>query len=92
MEQALEERQRFPVREDDSGDVVPVGTAAGAEYLLAEALDQRPLHVVVRGEQMVDDLVAGDGRRAVASEGAQRLALPGADSAGDRDRERPHRG
>ena len=46
------------------------------------------LHVRIRGEEVVDDLVARHGRCAMAAKALERRRLAGADPAGDRDRER----
>ena len=61
---------------------------SGAEDALAEALDDRALHLRVVAQEVVDDLVARDDRGTVARERAQRLALARADPAGDGDGDR----
>src|SRR5205807_6569289 len=76
MEQPLEPVQRLPVGEDDLGDRAPVDLAGLVEDPLAEALEQCGANLVILAEQPVDDLVARDGRRAVACEGGEGFALP----------------
>ena len=88
MEQLLEEVERLAVLEDANGDPFAIGRAVLAEDLLAEALDERALHLGVGREQMVDDLVARDRRGAVPAKRLERRRLAGADPSGDRDRER----
>ena len=86
MEQALEPRESLLVAEDRLGDARPVGSTVLAEHLRAEPFDDRVADVVVRCEQVMDDLVARDRRRAVCAKRFERGRLPRADATGDRDR------
>ena len=92
VEQLLEPREPLAVAEHRLGDLRPVGPTVVAEDLLAEPRDERVADVVVRREQVVDDLVARDRRGAVRAERLERRRLAGADAAGDRDRDRTPRG
>ena len=63
--------------------------AAVGRDLRPPALDQPP-EQRLGVEQLVDDRVAGDRRRAQALESRQRLRLTGRDAAGEADRQRRH--
>jgi hypothetical protein len=77
MEERLEPVELGAVGEDELPDLRAVRRP--------EPLEQRGADVLVVRDQVVDDLVARDRGRAVSCERTQRLALPGADAAGDRD-------
>ena len=64
----------------------PVDGSVGAHERLAPALADGVLHLAVGAQELVDDLVARDDRRAVAGEGRERLGLAGADPTRDGDR------
>ena len=68
MQELLEKGERAGVVEDDRSDAAPVGDAVVAEDPLAEALDERRFHRRVGAQEVMDDLVARNGRRAVARE------------------------
>ena len=91
MQHRLEER-RAPSRSAKTISAIrgAVDLAVLAEDPVAEALASGAPDLRVGREQLVDDLVARDESAApCARERAQRLALAGADAAGDRDRKRP---
>ena len=75
---AFEPQERFAIADGKVADRVTVTRA--------EALAEGRLYLRVVVE-LVDDVVAGDGRRAVPRKSGQRLALPRSDAAGDRDGE-----
>ena len=87
VEQRLQEVELLAVGEDDVGDPRAVDRAVLAEDALPQLVDHRLAHLVVGGEQVVDDLVARDGGGA-GRERRERLALAGADAAGDGDGDR----
>ncbi len=89
MQELLEPVQSLPVCEDRLGDARPVGTAVGSEDALSELRDDRVAHVVVARQEVVDDRVARDRGGAMRPKRVERSGLAGADSAGDRDRDRP---
>jgi hypothetical protein len=84
MEQLLEPVELLRVVEDDARDRGSVGPVV-PDHLGTEVLDELAPDVRVPPQQAMDDLVARDRGRAVSCERTQRLALPGADAAGDRD-------
>jgi hypothetical protein len=84
MEKSLEPRELLRVGEDDLRDPSAVG-ARRTHHISAEPLDERAVHVLVVAQEPVDDLVAGDDRRAMARERLQRLALARPDPAGEGD-------
>ena len=88
MEQLLEEVERLAILEHAVGNALAIRYAVLSEDVLAEPLDESLLHVRIGGKEMVDDLIARDGRRAMAAKGRESCRLAGADPAGDRDRER----
>jgi hypothetical protein len=75
VEQLLEPGELDRIGEDDLGDARAVGRA---EPLLERSADLRILRI-----QLVDDLVRRQRGRSLTPERLQRLALPGADAAGD---------
>src|SRR4051812_12148390 len=77
VQESFEPREFLAIGEDDRGDVRTLRRPV--------ALEQSPAHLGVVLDQLVDDLVARDRGGAVAAERPKRLALPGADAAGDRD-------
>ena len=87
MQELLEERERLGVVEDDGRDPAPVGNAVVAEDALAEALGECRLHFGIVAQEVVHDLVARDGRRAVRAKRRQHAALPRRDPSRDRDRD-----
>src|SRR5262245_34659789 len=91
MQELLEEVERFPVLEHAEGDPLSVRGAVVAEDLLPQPLDESLLHVGVVREQVVDDLVARDGRGPMPAKARERGRLSGADASGDRDRDRVQR-
>src|SRR5215210_744346 len=88
MKQRLEPCELVAAGEDALGDARSIDLALIVQHAVAEPLDDRALHALVGAEEVVDDLVARDGRRAKPRERAERLGLAGADPAGDRDRDR----
>src|SRR5947207_9429589 len=76
VEEQLEPGKLVAVRENDLRDVGAIRRA--------EAFEERAANLLVVLDQLVDDRVAGDRRGAVARECGERLALAGADTAGDR--------
>jgi hypothetical protein len=84
MQQCLEPLERVAIVEDDSAERTAVDLAVRPDDAVAEVSDERRLHLVAT-QQVMDDLVARDGRRAVARERSQRLTLPRPDAARDRD-------
>ena len=89
VQQLLEEVELGAVGEDDLGDPGAVDRAVVREHALAELAHDRLAHLRVGAQEVMDDLVARDGRGARLLEREESLALPGADPAGDRDRDRP---
>ena len=73
MQQLLEPGELLAVTEHDAPDALPVDLPRVVEHALAEALDDGGLDVWIVAEQVVNDLVARDHRRAVPLEGLQRL-------------------
>src|SRR3954468_15827198 len=88
MGQALEPVELLAVGEDDLRDRAAVDLAGFVENPLAEVVEQRPADALVLAQQPVHDLVARDGRRAVAAEGGERIALSRSDAARDGDGKR----
>ena len=80
------------IGEDDLRDPSPVGPPVLSQHALAEPRDQRFPDRVVRGEQVVDDLVARDRGGAVMAARFERLALPRSDAARDGDGDGPQGG
>jgi hypothetical protein len=91
MKQALEPREPLSIAKDRLRDTRPVGAAVLAQDLRPEPLDDRVADVIVRGEQVMDDLVARDRRSAACPERVERGRLARADATGDRDRDRAGR-
>ena len=89
VQQLLEEVELGAVGEDHLGDPAAVDRAVVSEHPLPELAHDRLAHLRIRAQEVMDDLVARDGRRTRLLERVQRLALAGADPAGDRDRDRP---
>ena len=91
VEQAFEPRELLAIAEDRLRDPATVRAAVLTEHPLSEARDDRVAHLVVGREQVVDDLVARDGRGTVRAECLEGGGLAGADSPRDRDRDRAAR-
>src|SRR5439155_20596036 len=88
VQKGLQPRECLTVVEDDPRDRGTIDVAGVVEDAGAEALQQRPAHIVVLAQQSVDDVVARDRRGTMPRERAQRFCFPGPDASRDRDRDR----
>src|SRR5439155_25823533 len=89
MEQGFEPIELAAVAEHDLRDRSAVHVACVLEHMSAPAVADRRSDLLVGLQELVDDLVARDDGCSVLGERLQGLALPRADSAGDRDRDGP---
>ena len=72
MQQRFEPGELLAVAEDRLRDPRAIGPAVGAQDTVTEAGDDRVADLVVRRQQVMDDLVARDRRGAVRAERIER--------------------
>ena len=72
VEQSLQKGERGSILEYAKRDSLAIGGSVLPEDLLTEPLYERALDVGVCGQEVMDDLVARDGRRAVTTEALER--------------------
>src|SRR5437763_5196045 len=87
MQKRLEPGERLGVGEHDRRDRRAVDVAGIVQDARAEALEERGADLGILAEELVDDVVARDRRRAVRCEGLQGRGLTDPDTARDRDRD-----
>jgi hypothetical protein len=87
VQELLQEVERISIPEDAARDPLTIRSPVDAENLLSKPRNERSSDAVIVREEVVDDLVARHRRGAVSAKALERRGLPGADPAGDGDRE-----